>query len=150
MKRNDRRSPDRGREEESMRTDIFMAESMRRDLIRRKNRRMRTRQLRFRVAATVAAFLIFLSGLSLSTIFSRAQDRSVDVSCKYFTSIQIRPGDTLYSIACQYADGHYASVYAYMKEVCLINHLTDDALHAGNYLVIPCYSADVLAEIISE
>ncbi len=113
-----------------------------RDRRRQANRRRRARQLRMRIAAMLTAACIFIIALSVSTIFSRAQARSTEISCKYFTSIQIQPGDTLYSIASRYADGHYESVYDYMKEVCLTNHLTDDSLHAGDYLVIPYFSTD--------
>lgn len=109
---------------------------------RRTKRRQRTGQLRIRMAALLAAACIFMLGLSVSTILSRAQAAHADISCKYFASIQIQPGDTLYSIALQYADGHYQSLYAYMEEVCLTNHLTDDTLNAGDYLVIPYYSTD--------
>lgn len=76
------------------------------------------------------------------SFLSRAQAEDTAVSYKYFTSVQVKQGDTLLSIAQEYADEHYDSVYAYMEEVCLTNHMLDDKIFAGDYLIVPYYSTE--------
>ncbi len=106
-------------------------------------RTRRIRQLRRRLLMTCAMICFsLLLGFSCCSFLAKAQARKDMVSYKYFTSILIQPGDTLYSIAQQYADGHYASIYDYVEEICLTNHLLDDKIYAGNYLIIPYYSTE--------
>ena len=57
---------------------------------------------------------------------------------KYYTSIEVQKGDTLWTIAQQYAgdDADYAS---YIEEVKDMNQLTSDTIHAGEYLTVSYY-----------
>lgn len=57
---------------------------------------------------------------------------------KSFISIEISEGDTLTSIAKEYAisEAEYSN---YMEEVRNINSLMDDSIQAGCYLMIPIY-----------
>lgn len=107
------------------------------------NHRRRVRQLRRRVFATALTLGISLiMGILGCSILSEAQTDDTEISYKYFMSIQVKPGDTLLSIAGVYADEHYESVYAYMEEVCLTNHLLDEKICAGDYLIVPYYSTE--------
>lgn len=101
------------------------------------------KQLRSRIL-TVSFMLCFslLIGTLGCSLLAEAQSEDTEVSYKYFTSVQVKPGDTLLSIAKVYADEHYESVYAYMEEVCLTNHLLDEKICAGDYLVVPYYSTE--------
>ncbi len=58
---------------------------------------------------------------------------------KHYKSILIEYGDTLWAIASEYKDSHYDSVHDYIDEVMQINHLKNDKIHAGQYLLIPYY-----------
>lgn len=63
---------------------------------------------------------------------------------KYYTSVQVEDGDSLWSIAKEYSDvDSYASYTDYIDEVKQINHISGDDIHAGEYLTIPYYSAQV-------
>ena len=63
---------------------------------------------------------------------------------KYYTSVQVEDGDSLWSIAEEYSDvDAYASYSDYIDEVKQINHISGDDIHAGEYLTIPYYSAQV-------
>ena len=57
---------------------------------------------------------------------------------KTFQTIEIHDGDTLSSIASEYAisEAYYP---AYIAEVKEMNQLCDDTIHAGCYLIIPIY-----------
>ena len=63
---------------------------------------------------------------------------------KYYTSVQVEDGNSLWSIAEEYSDlDTYASYIDYIDEVKQINHISGDDIHAGEYLTIPYYSAQV-------
>lgn len=59
---------------------------------------------------------------------------------KYYTSIQIQAGDTLWGIANEYMTDNYTDVNVYIEEVCTINHITRDEIHAGQYIIVPYYA----------
>jgi len=59
---------------------------------------------------------------------------------KYYTSIQIKNGDTLWSIAKKYITDDYNNIQEYIDEVKSINQLGPDDIHSGQYLTIPYYS----------
>lgn len=111
---------------------------------RRQNSRIRrVRQLRRRIMTAFVALVLSLTiGILGCSFFSKAQSEDAVVEYKYFTSIQVKAGDTLYSIAQEYADSHYASVYDYMEEICLTNHLLDEKINTGDYLIIPYYCTE--------
>ncbi|MDO4291988.1 MAG: LysM peptidoglycan-binding domain-containing protein [Eubacteriales bacterium] len=105
-------------------------------------RYLRERQLRQRMTAFVILSAVLLSGLGFGFL-SSAQEESRAVSYKYFTSVLVRSGDTLTSIAHTYADHHYESLEAYVREVRETNHLMDaDEIRAGDYLIVPYYSGE--------
>ncbi|MBQ7433717.1 MAG: LysM peptidoglycan-binding domain-containing protein [Lachnospiraceae bacterium] len=58
---------------------------------------------------------------------------------KYYTSILIQPGDTLWTIAEQYVSPEYDSVQSYVNELKFMNGMTGSTIYAGNYLTIAYY-----------
>ena len=106
-------------------------------------KRARQRQIRIRLLTAVAAFLL-ISGAALSHyLISNAQTADAKLSFKYYTSIEVAEGETLWSIAECHADAHYADIRDYVDEVVRINHLWDeDRLLAGQHLIIPYYSEE--------
>lgn len=59
---------------------------------------------------------------------------------KYYTSVEIHSGDTLWSIASDYITDDYEDMDEYIKEVCEINHISGNEIHSGQYITIPYYS----------
>ena len=91
-------------------------------------------------------FLFFVEAFLPSLFFT---DFFVDVYAKeeyrprqykYYTSLEIQSGDTLWSIASRYADEAYISVEDYIKEIKVINHLPSDMIIEGHYLTVFYYS----------
>lgn len=68
---------------------------------------------------------------------SKASD--VQTSVKYYTSIRIEQGDSLWNIACTHMGEEYDSVLEYIAEVRELNGLRSDDIHSGQYLTIPYY-----------
>ncbi|WP_168356556.1 LysM peptidoglycan-binding domain-containing protein [Petralouisia muris] len=58
-------------------------------------------------------------------------------NCKSYTSIEIRPGDSLWSIAAEYMTEDYDSVQDYVQEIKIWNGLETDEIHAGRFLIVP-------------
>ena len=85
----------------------------------------------------LSAFCLLLL-FSCSYVFtSRAQTSHETV--KYYRSVEVAPGDTLWDIAGEYASVEYKDRYAYIDEVKKLNHLTDDRISAGEFLMVPYY-----------
>ena len=86
--------------------------------------------------------LLVLAGAVMVVILSShgsAQAQESADAVKKYTSVSIQPGDTLWSIASIYADGHYSCIQDYIDEVKFINNLSGDLIYAHEYLLIPYY-----------
>ena len=59
--------------------------------------------------------------------------------CKSYTSIEIRPGDSLWSIASEYMTDDYDSIQEYVRDIKSLNGLGSDEIHAGKFLLVPYY-----------
>ena len=97
----------------------------------------------FVVAA--AAVLIFLLGFFVGVNnMNEVEARDYRQNQKYYTSVEVEEGDTLWSISEEYMTSEYNDRNEYMNEVCAINHISADEIHAGQYIVVPYYSAEAL------
>ena len=84
--------------------------------------------------------LLALAGiLTVVLIFSNsAKAKEEKVYYKYYTSVEVMPGDTLTSIAKEHMEG-YDSVSEYIEEVKFMNRISNvNAIQAGRILHIPC------------
>lgn len=110
----------------------------------RNNRIRRSRELRRNILKVFLSvgIILFLS-FSAGGFLSIAKSESIDASCKYYKSILIKPGDSLWSIAVQNMGSEYKDADSYMQEVTEMNHLKDEKITAGNYLIIPYYAVMV-------
>lgn len=95
--------------------------------------------LKIRVLITVL-FIVTVLGIAAAVISeSRQVAGAADGREKYFTSIQIKRGDSLWSIAKKNISEEYTSVHEYVEEACEANHIYDGEIKEGMYLVIPYY-----------
>lgn len=109
---------------------------------RLQEKQQRTRQIYFRVFITLACIItlvLFLS-VSLFIIKAKASSQEEALKYKYYTSITIESGETLWDIANEYASDDFRSITAYVNEVKHINHINDSRIYAGERLIIPYYS----------
>lgn len=98
-------------------------------------------EISFLIALSMVLFIIMCS-TCFGTIRAQAADETS--AYKYYTSIQITPGQTLNDIAGIYMTDDYKDTSAYIEEVCMINHIFPDDIHEGEYLTVPYYSAEYL------
>lgn len=102
---------------------------------------MRRRTLKYNIRILLMSFFIIMClSISLGSIWVNAKSKDEEIVSKYYTSILIHKGDSLWTIADEYMSEQYKSQKDYIKEVKSINNLSGDSIHAGQYLVIPYYS----------
>lgn len=109
-----------------------------------RNRRIVVRKQKIAlVSIAFIALAIIICTFLFGTI--RTQAAPSEISCKYYTSIEVQSGDTLWSIASDHITEEYRDMNAYIDEVCSINKISQDEIHAGQYLTIPYYSSIAVA-----
>lgn len=88
--------------------------------------------------------LVVLLSVTVSGFLSKAKSRTEAVQYKYYKSIVVNYGDTLWTIASEYKGAEYKSADEYIMEVKRMNGLKDDSITAGNYLIIPYFSNEFI------
>lgn len=85
--------------------------------------------------------LLLLAGILIrGSVSGFAKSRKAEQnSYKYYTSIAIGNGDTLWSIASEHMTPEYDKIEDYIQEIRSLNHLYGDGICAGEYLTIPRY-----------
>lgn len=93
-------------------------------------------------------FLLVVTVMVCSSFFGHnlmsamaEEQKSVSYN-KYYTSIQIKEGDSLWAIAEHYRNHSGKSTEEYLKELKNINRLGEDIIHAGNYLTVAYYAEE--------
>lgn len=103
---------------------------------------MRKRQRKLSLAVLLCVAVAAAAAISFSMANTAEAGTPESSRYKYYTSIQIEPGSSLWNIAEKYASSEYESLEAYIQEVRQINHLDEDTIYAGSYLCIPYYSSE--------
>ena len=113
--------------------------------IRHRRKIQRIRKIkRFCTISVITVFLATVCALSICAFKSIAQDNDAVTTYKYFTSVVIEQGDTLYSLADEHTDGFDVDINTYIEEVMHINHLEDaSSIQSGQYLIVPYYSNEL-------
>lgn len=109
-------------------------------------RQRRKQQVRRNIMLLIASvFLAAAVAVMLVSFSTEANDMEHQPSYKYYKSIEISKGDTLWSIANNYIDHeHYKNTFEYVKEVKQMNSLTSDKIVAGNHIIVPYYSSEFI------
>lgn len=89
----------------------------------------------------IAAVLVTVC-LSVSSIVLADSDKEEEPVYKYYRSIEIQPGDCLWSIASEYCYDMNMSVNEYVREIKELNHLSSDSITSGQYLTIMYVSTE--------
>ena len=88
--------------------------------------------------------LIIVCGISYHAVNISADTGEKTILFKYYTSVPVRYGETLWEIADEYIDySQYQDKNDYVNEVMSINQLNEDGtVKAGQHLILPYYSAE--------
>ena len=103
-------------------------------------RRAQKVQMEKRLIVVIGIIVISLGILLGSSISAFASAREKARIHKYYTSIQLRQGDSIWELAGEYASTDQ-SEQEFIDEVCEVNGISEsNILHSGQYLVVPYYS----------
>lgn len=101
---------------------------------------------RFRKTKRTSLLLLLLIPLLpaavLLTTKAQAEGMKEPETYKYYTSIRVDGGDTLWEIAEEYRTEEYEDINSYIDEVKKINHLSTSKITDGMYLCIPYYTQE--------
>lgn len=112
--------------------------------MRHRHRVQRIRRIRRNcILCVLTLFMITGLTLSISVLRSTAQDKDAVITYKYFTSVTVEYGDTLYSLAEKYTEGYDMELSDYVEEVMNINHLDDEDIRSGQNLIVPYFSEEL-------
>ena len=114
----------------------------------RANESLRKREVvvrRQKSLLAIAIIVIVAVGILLGSSINALASSDKDISSynKYYVSIRIESGDTLWTIADEYVDGFNLSKADYIAEVCQINGISENNIQAGDHIVVPYYSQDI-------
>ena len=115
--------------------------------VRRYNNKLRRQKIvrrQWALLMIIAGVIIGIVVVLATTFLSEARSSAEDIEYKYYTVVEVTPGDTLWGMSERYMSAeHYKDAGSYISEVRSINHLADDQeLMAGELLVVPYYSAE--------
>lgn len=102
----------------------------------RMQRIIKVRRMKRLLLACVGT-LILIGAISFG-LFAFSSHACVEkTSKKMYTCVCIESGDTLYSLAASYP--YEGSIEDFIHETKKINHLENDIIYSGQYLVIPYF-----------
>lgn len=105
-----------------------------------RNSRVRKVSRRWIFAVAAAAVLIFLFGFFVGVNnMNEVEARDHRQNQKYYTSIEVEEGDTLWSISEEYMTSEYNDRNEYMNEVRQMNHITGSEIRSGSIILVPYY-----------
>lgn len=132
-----------GREQKQteQRVQNAQMEQKRRRRVQRLRRERLQKCLAFVLISAAVLCMILVCTVSYGSIRAQA-----NTGFKYYTCVTVEHGETLWRIADRYIDyEHYADKDSYIAEIESINHLDSDSmLQAGQFLVVPYYSAEYI------
>ncbi len=88
------------------------------------------------IGVIASLLLIIVSLLIFSKTVTAEGDRD---RIKIVASIEIKKGDTLWTIAEDYMTDDYDNINEYILEIKRSNSLSTDTIHTGHYLIVPYY-----------
>lgn len=95
--------------------------------------------MRWKFAVVVLLTLILFFAAGSAVFGNRSVVDAKGSQEKRFTSIQVQKGDSLWSIAQEYMGDDYHCAGDYIEEVCETNHIYDETIQEGMYLIVPYY-----------
>lgn len=87
-----------------------------------------------------AASIMILSCLLGKTLVTASGEERESGYDRYYTNIEIRPGDSLWSIAERYRANSGMEVRQYISELKEINGLVSDSIEVGDSLTVVYYA----------
>lgn len=97
-----------------------------------------TNKKRIWTLGAIILLLVIIFSVSFVTKTVTAQRSSSRT--KLVTSIEVKHGDTLWSIASDFMSEEYEDLNEFIDEIKDSNGISTDEIHAGNYIIVPYYA----------
>lgn len=110
---------------------------------RKKNRGQAARKRMLILLATMLMITIGSVIFGSSFTSAQAQETKSEPTYKYYTSIVIEKGDSLWSIAQEYITSDYDNIQEYIEELIQLNSLTSETIHEGQHLLVAYYDTEL-------
>ena len=105
------------------------------------NKMKRVAELKRNLFLTGLVLILFVLFLTIFSVKSNASEDPDSKEYKHYLTVEILPGDSVYSIAEEYLSNGYSSIDSLVNEILYVNNLSETTvLISGNYLIIPVYS----------
>lgn len=118
-----------------------MTSEERKQRMRVKRQKQVAKQKMILLLATL--FIITVGSIVFGSIFSAAKNPDETIlGNKCYKSIIIEHGDSLWDIAKEHCTDN-TSVQEYVEELKTLNALTSETIHAGEYLLVTYYDAEM-------
>ena len=105
-----------------------------------KIRKQQVKRQKFLIGLTIFVFALIVT-IKSNVFLSEAQNNEDPaMNYKYYKSIQIQSGDSLWKIAQENMSKEYDSIHDYIDEIKELNHLESDVIQQNSYLTIGYYS----------
>lgn len=107
-----------------------------------KIRRKRIVRRQYAILMVLIAAIVFTLLFFTTSFLSDAQTDNFTPECKYYKSVTVHAGDTIWDIATEnYSALHYDSVSKYVSEIKSLNNISDTTkVYAGESIVLPYYA----------
>lgn len=122
--------------------------SMNRTGNRMMDKRIDNKISRKRIWITGILFVAMLILFSVCFITKTVTAQKYSERIKQVRSIEVKKGDTLWSIASDYITDEYDDLFDYIEEIKSSNGMSSDEIHYGKYIIVPYY-ADASGSAIS-
>ena len=101
----------------------------------------RVAELKRNLFLTGLVLILFVLFLTIFSVKSNASEDPDSKEYKHYVTVEILPGDSVYSIAEEYLSNGYSSIDSLVNEILYVNNLSETTvLISGNYLIVPVYS----------
>ena len=112
------------------------------------NRQRRLNQIKLHtLALAISIITVITLSILLISFSTEANDMEHQPSYKYYKSVEIEKGDTLWSIAnVNFDPAHYKDINEYVSEVMKLNTLYSDDIVAGHYVIVPYYTSEFVSD----
>jgi LysM domain. len=94
------------------------------------------------IASMIGVIVLTVFTLTMSAGKINAESDLSNNTYKYFTTVYVESGDSLWSIASKYATAEYHDLDMYIEEVKAINGIKAIQLEHGSYICVPYYSTE--------
>ena len=113
--------------------------------IRIRNNKIRRRRIvrrQFALLMLVLTIIVFALVFMANSFMSDAQSDNFTPEYKYYKSVTVHTGDTIWDIASDnYSAEHYDNIAKYISEIKELNNISDTTkVYAGECIVIPYYA----------